>query len=814
MTAKASSANNVYARFFINFKSNLIVMRYAACLIILFLLTEKNYGQSFPNIQFAHLTDKEGLSNNQVNSILQDNDGFIWIGTSDGLNRFDGYRVRSFYQTPGVKNSLVYNGISNLACDHKNGLWISTSEGISYYNKQTGQFYNFRHNPADSTSIANDEYVSVYLPDDSTAWITNSSLLYRFNSKLEYKKVETGFKIIHDQKEFLSYGNLIEDRQHQLWGYTPTSLFLVDKISMRPKNSFENYQGIIKTIYQDSHLKYWIGSFAGGLTYFDPVKGTFQNIPLVNKSMVVNCVTEWKDKQGFNWLVAGTDAGLVLIDPVSLRSKAYQYQPGSLEQYSLSGNNVSSVVVDRQNILWIGTDNGVSYVRPSQQQFELWRINSAGNLRQTVSADHVYSCDENKQGLWFSTWLNYGIYLYCPGNEYPTLVTVGTKNSSKQKLLDSLKPYYVLCRGDTAVWFTTENSLVELNLITASLHSYDAPGTAFPIGLRTIVPVSPSKWWIRTRNNGANGLYLFDPTIKKFTRHFEFDKMKEGSAPALIMSICRIHHNEIFLGTSNGGLYKYDSSADRFIHLFQFTDQGSHAHSNEFECVTEDKKGMLWIGTYKGLVAFDPVSKKIVHDYSEDSLIGGVEISALAFDAPGNLWMNSERGMVCLTKSGLIKHFTRADGLPNNFDEGALMLAKDGYMYSGFRNVLVRFKPENLLKVSSPITGAHFSDATVMDKPYFFHYGSSGEKEMTVEAGQNRFSLDFSLMNFDNNNEKQYYYRLDGAMNDWQQNENGHLVFYNIAPGTYTLHVTGADVQSPSLAEEDIVHIKVNAFWW
>ena len=113
-------------------------MRYAALLIILFFSIEKDYAQSFPNIQFAHLADKEGLSNNQVNSIVQDHDGFIWIGTNDGLNRYDGYKVRSFYQMPGVKNSLIFNGVSNLVCDHKNGLWICTSEGISYYEKLTG----------------------------------------------------------------------------------------------------------------------------------------------------------------------------------------------------------------------------------------------------------------------------------------------------------------------------------------------------------------------------------------------------------------------------------------------------------------------------------------------------------------------------------------------------------------------------------------------------------------------------------------------------------------------------------------------------
>src|SRR5206468_9196335 len=125
-------------------------------------------------------------------------------------------------------------------------------------------------------------------------------------------------------------------------------------------------------------------------------------------SMVVNSITEWKDKQGSRWIVVGTDRGVVLVDPLSLRTKAYQYQPGFMEQYSLSGNSVSTVLVDRQNILWIGTDRGVSYVRPSQQQFELWRTNVSEYVSQ-LAADYVYSCDENKQGLWFSTWLHTGL---------------------------------------------------------------------------------------------------------------------------------------------------------------------------------------------------------------------------------------------------------------------------------------------------------------------------------------------------------------------------------------------------------------------
>ncbi len=787
-------------------------MRYAVFYIILFFLTEKNYAQNFPNIQFTHLSEKDGLSNNQVNSIAQDNDGFIWIGTSDGLNRFDGYKVHSFHQMPREKNSLIFNGVYSIVCDHRNGLWICTSEGISYYNKKTGRFYNFRNNPSDNKSIADDEYANVYLDGDNTAWITNISILYRFDSLLHYKRVQPGFKIILDQKEITSYANLVQDRQNHLWGMASGSLFLLDKHTLHIKEQFKNCPGTIKTIYQDSHLQYWAGSFYGGLLRFDPVNRSFQEIPLINKSTVVNSITEWKDKEGFAWLVVGTDNGVILMDPFSLKSKLYTYQTGSMEQYSLRGNNVSCVLVDRQNILWIGTDNGVSYVRPSQQQFELWGINAPGPLNRQGVGDFVYSLDENSSGLWFSTWLTQGLFLFNNSGELQT--NPFEKKKKALPIPDSIKVFYVQCSGDSALWFTTENSLVLLNLKTSRTYFYNPPAANQSIGLRTIVPLNDHTWWIRTRNNGANGLYVFDPLKRKFIRHYECNKTQSGSAPESIMDIFLSKSKEFFFGSRNDGLYKYNRAKDNFTPLFEFTGEQLLSHSNDFESIAEDKKGLLWIGTFKGLFAFDPTTKKIIYDYSDDPLISGVEIAALCFDAKENLWMNSNRGLFCLTKTGQLKHFSSADVLPNNFAEGVLRLGKNDYMYSGFHNYLARFKPDQLIKTLLPVASVHFSEASIMGKPYFFQYNSSGEKEMVIQAGQNRFALDFSIMNYDDNNSKHYYYRLKGAVNNWQQNENGHLVFYNIAPGNYTLYVKGTDKQTLSPGEEDIVHITVDAFWW
>jgi ligand-binding sensor domain-containing protein len=140
-------------------------------------------------------------------------------------------------------------------CDNKNGIWISTSEGISYYKKQTGEFYNFRHNPGDSNSLANDEYAIIYLPDDNNAWVTNTTALYRFDSLLQYKRVNPGLKMTWDQKEIDSYSTLVLDRQNQLWGASGNVLFLLDNQTMRIKQRFKNCPQY-KNNLSGSHLQY------------------------------------------------------------------------------------------------------------------------------------------------------------------------------------------------------------------------------------------------------------------------------------------------------------------------------------------------------------------------------------------------------------------------------------------------------------------------------------------------------------------------------------------------------------------------------
>src|SRR5215472_1551803 len=165
------------------------------------------YSQQFPNIQFNYLTEKEGLSSNEVTCISQDEEGFIWIGTVDGLNRYDGYRVKHFFYNAVNENSLVNNSIYHIVPDRRGQLWITTREGLSVLDKKTGVFHNFRHNPSDSNSMDDDQYADIYTDSGRTEWLTTSSSVYQFDNLFQYKKIQTGIKdlVDLDKKKFSCY---------------------------------------------------------------------------------------------------------------------------------------------------------------------------------------------------------------------------------------------------------------------------------------------------------------------------------------------------------------------------------------------------------------------------------------------------------------------------------------------------------------------------------------------------------------------------------------------------------------------------------
>ena len=780
--------------------------------MVLLLCSKYLYSQQFPNIQFNYLTEREGLSSNNVSCIAQDKEGFIWIGTGDGLNRLDGYRVKRFYHNPINENSLINNGIHQIVPDGKDRLWITTREGITVYNKKNGSFRNFRHNPADAATLDDDQYTTVYIEKDTAAWLTTSSSVYHFDSLLHYNRISTGINLVDpEQRKIEAYHGLMCDRQGNLWAFKEGFVFLVDRKTMTAAKVFGPFNGNIEAIYQDSNLQFWFGSFGGGLMSFDPKSGKACTIKLESLSLVIHSITEWRDRHHNRWLVLGTDNGIIMVDPITLTSKEYTFHLSYFPGQTSFNNVVQSVFVDRQNILWIATEAGLCFVRPSHQLFDLWNISDADATRFSGS-DWIYSLCDVSNGYWMTRWIGPGLFHFDKGGVLTETVNYVKTGHRNLPVADSLKPYYITNAGDSILWFTTNQFLVHYDLRSKEALLYKPPDATSTTGLRTITMVNDHTWWIRTRNNGPNGIYVFDPLARKFLKHFTNSPQCTGCVPADLLSIYLSGKKDLYVTAVGEGLLSYDPQADRFISLFKFQGKDLEEHSNSFQAVAEDQTGLLWLATYTGVIVLDPITKKVVRDYTGNELLGGVDIAGIGFDEQQNAWLDTERGIFYIIhRTGQVRQLTITEGLKNN-SNGTFRIGKDYSIYSCVQGYVIHIHPSELLTRSDTKIPVHFSDATIMDSPYFFHFTSSGEKEMITRPGEKRLTLDFSVMNYDGEN--RYYYKLDGAMDNWQQNENGHLAFYNLSPGKYTLLVKGGNEYSDLLSNEESVMIVVQPYWW
>ncbi len=771
--------------------------------------------QTFPDIHFTRLTQKEGLSNNDVSCITQDGQGFIWIGTSDGLNRFDGYRIKKIYHDPGNENSVVNNCIYQVVPDAEDRLWIATREGLSVYNKQTGAFRNFRHNPRDPGSLDNDQFDNIYTEAGLSTWITTPTSVYNFDSGFQFRRIRGSVLPLKDgdKSKVESYGRLTSDRQGNIWASRIGYVFLIDKKNMQISRRFGPFNGTVEAIYQDSELKYWIGFFGCGLVNLDPLTGKSFEVKLAGSTLVVHSITEWWDQFHKRWLVLGTDGGVRLVDPVTLKSKAYHFHLG-FSQQSSSHFEVQHVFVDRQNILWIGTEAGVFYAEPSRQLYDLWNMSGNSSENETNNSDWAYSIAETGSGYWMSPWIGKLLYFFNKEGELKDSATLQSVRTPQGEYLspDSKKPYYVMNQGDSVLWFTTDAYLIHYDLRSKQGLAYRPEDAKLYTGLRTITILDSAHWWIRTRNNGANGIYIFDPLRKKFLKHFVNSPDCDKCVSPRLFFIYLDGRHEIYISSVGRGLFKFDPQTDQFDPVFSFQGEDLKNHSNSFEAMTEDNSGNFWIGTYNGLICWNPTTKKLVKDYCFNETLGGVEISGVLFDSQQNLWLSTSRGIFyMLHNSGNIYQLTPTEGLTDNTN-GIFQAGQDHSILVGIQGNILHLRTEEVLRPHRQTLPVHFSEATVMDSPSFFRQDRNGNKQLIMKPGQNRFTLDFSIMNYDGDN--RYYYRLDDGMSDWQQNDNGHLAFYNLAPGKYKLHVKGGNRSGDLTTIEDEVTIIIQPHWW
>ena len=775
-------------------------------------------------LKFNYLSLEHGLSQNSVYSICQDSKGFMWFGTEDGLNRYDGYDVSVFRHSQDDPGSLLGSVVYSICEDHEAVLWIGTSGGLNKFNGDTGTFSHYRHEPANPNSLSHNGVNAVRESSrhPGILWIgTQEGGLDTFNSRTgkftHYRFDPTDpHSLGHD-----TVNTIYEDRSGNIWiGANSGGLHKYDA----EIKGFTRYPAAaaaatpatrallsggspdrIFAICEDCEGKLWIGSDAG-ISRFDPDSG--QYIPFHRQDgeygrLYSNAVRAIHiDRWGRPWI--GTlHGGLSLFDPKTGRFRHYRAEP--LDAHGLSDNDIWSIYEDRAGVLWIGTEGGgLNKLDLEQKPFVHYRVNP-GNPNSLAHNDiwAIYESTKNPGIVWIGTkggGLNklnretetFKIYRYSPGNPH------GLNSDT----------VYTICEDpEGRLWLGTDGG---------GLNRFDPREETFVH--YTYNPTDPNSpggnyIWVLCRNNdgfiwvGADGggLTRFDPKKGIFTRFFPIPGKNDSISSHNIWSIHHDADGTLWVGTDNG-LNRYHPETGTFTRYHGDPADPGSLNSNRILCLNSDTNGTLWIGTQGGgLNRYDPGKGTFTHYLEKDGLVNNVVYGILEEKSSPCIWVSTNKGLSRFDpRTGTFRNYNKSDGLQGDeFNAGAFCRNQRGEMYFGGLNGFNVFQPMDIrdnpyippvvitgfqLFNRDVLPGKAVSGRVITDKLI------SRIDEITLLYSEDVFSIEFAALHYASPEENRFAYRMDGLEKEWNESGTRRFVTYtHLPPGEYVFRVKASN---------------------
>jgi signal transduction histidine kinase/ligand-binding sensor domain-containing protein/DNA-binding response OmpR family regulator len=802
--------------------------------ILLFLLLLPSFGFT-QNIRFKHLSVNDGLSQNAVFAITQDKKGFMWFGTRDGLNRYDGYTIKQYHHDPNDQNSLDDNHITAMHTDATGNLWVGTFRGnLNRYDASTDTFERIPLPQQDYVAANESEILSIISDPGGNLWIgTFNNGLFKVpvkNDVLEVSKT-VHYKGSEGDRNGLADNNVMaiyaEDEQN-IWLGTENGLHRLHKESGR----FTQFQIDVKSpvtpetvgdfavlsIIKGEKQKLWLGTNSG-LVLFDTKTLTYEFFPhrytvfRYGWGAITGIV---KDKKGNLWLK--TAAELMQFDT---RSKTYiPHKHDPFNPQSLIFNNISSIFIDNTEQLWVGTNGmGISIYDPKSHRFSLIDRKKESNSRIAgFSVRSIYK--EADRYLWIGSDVIYRLDLK-------------TKDlKSFEKSSDSLKAFgntgaWSIIRGsDNLMWFAT----------TEGLYSYDSGKETYryythdplnPDGLlqKNVAMVfedSRKDIWVMAINHLSK---LTDKKAGKFV-HYRYNSSPESNR-AVRLVFHEISPGNFLIGTQTGLLF-FNEKTGVFTRMRNEPGNPESLINNEIKCISkdpEDPENFLWIGTSGGLSKFNIKEKTFETFTIRDGLPNNV-IYAVLPDHLNNLWISTNNGLSKFNPGDkTFRNFDVQDGLQSNeFNTGAYFKSPEGELFFGGIKGITHFFPEmikeNPYLPKTAITSIIVSQKSDEENPFFVqNINPYTDHKIEFSHRDKVITFEFASLDFSATQKNNYAYKLEGFNDNWIQNNTlNTATFTNLPPGNYTLRVKSSNndgiwnEQGASLSFK--VHPHWSGTWW
>jgi ligand-binding sensor domain-containing protein/signal transduction histidine kinase len=788
-------------------------------------------------VHFQTISLEEGLSQSVANVILQDRRGFLWFGTQDGLNRYDGHNFKVYKPNPEDPASLSDGWIESLFEDSDGYIWVGTYQGgLNRYDPNTDTFTQFRHIPEDASSISEGMIFSILQDRAGTLWVGTMDGLNRFDPKsgsfTHYRNDPDNPKslshnsaraIYQDSKDRLWIGTLggglelfdpsTGEFKHHRASSNPRDISNIEESLLVAKDSINN--NYVKSIVEDAKGNLWIGT-ENGLNRLDPVSNQFQlhltsetdSSTLSNNEISALLV----DRTGTLW--AGTQYGLNRFDETS--GKFTRHFANPLVPNSLSNNTIYSLYEDREGVLWVGTwGGGVNKHSPAQGKFALYRYNPE-DPENSIPAEGVFGMAADSLGVaWFGS-PGGGLTRFDPKTGLSTHYQTDPNDPDS---LISPKVWVVYLDRAGALWAGTSSGLDQLDQSTGKFihHTVDRlkPNTSIRDNFISQIYESPGgNFWIGT----SEGLDLYDRNTEIFT-HITDTSEPQGATSEYVSAIFEDRDGILWVGTSGKGAYRFDGKNDAFHYYRAEAGNPKSLSNNLVQAIYQDAQGTIWLATSGGLNKYDPKTDSFTVLTERQGLPNNF-IYCIIPDEQDYLWLTTNFGLSRFDpRTETFQNFTTSDGLQSNeFNSNACARSANGEIYVGGTFGINLFDPSKL-PASSYIPQIVVTSLTQNEKPMQTVRSVENMREITLEWPKNSFEFEFAALSFAEPQKNQYAYMLEGFDADWNQIGNKNEGRYtNLPGGEYVLRLKGSN--NDDLWNESGASINVTVIppfwqtWW
>lgn len=840
-------------------------------LILLFIwLPLRGVAQPF-HFSVEHITKADGLSNTEITSIVQDRQGFIWIGTRFGLNKYDGYSVKVYQTISGDTTSLCDNNITTMLVDSRGDLWIGTeNNGLSVYDRAKDRFVNYSFDRMNIRSLSADYVTSIKEDSQGNIWVGTLMGLNKFIpetksfqrhlrtltvmveeatiSKLAAQKLPPS--LIQYLKKLtwktVEYSKMLEDLRAAFPAMPMNSLMRQILLASRLENSGVD----IKALDTDNADNIWLGFQNDSIGQFNPKQNSLRTFRInktdkhPNISLLSLC---WQR----NKLWVGTkDHGLIQFDP----------QQKTFHRYDLVGGArlIKSMMNDAQGNLWIGDDEGLSVRNEKSNQFH--RIEGLEYDNKLLSADVSAILEDVQGNLWVASFQG-GVNLLkknqsfnhdkfyddvispsgsksvsavredSQGNLWVGYFTSGIDlflKDSEEKI--SFSPFKECALGKGSVFSIFEDSRKNIWVTTyeGGLQRYDKHRqrfVSFPFksekniaDVRGICEDKAGNLWIVSPGNGVGKFNYANNTFSFYKA--DYMHTSNSLASDWVNTIFCDQAGRIWVGSVDG-VSVLDPAVGHFV---SYNTGNSNLSHNKVLVITQDKKGTLWIGTENGLNQFDEKNRSFKSFTIKDGLINNF-IAGLALDSMGNLWISTYNGLSKLDVDTYdIKNYSNNNGLPaTEFSIGASSNGKNDRIYFGAKSGLISFYPakiqRNLMPPTVVITDFKLFNKSVPiggEGKFTLEKHISETKTISLPYDQNVISFEFTAINYIDPKQNIYAYMLEGFEKDWNYVGTQRSATYtNLDPGTYTFHVKAANSEGVMSPVGALLEITIKPpLWW